>query len=95
MANTSGKQFAQQSEQVLSLAVTEFIDEYDRLISALKKDYRKGKKLSCLSSLTAMKPLHSHLMETFVSNLESDAPESTDQETAKNGSTPVELFGYL
>ena len=88
-------QLSENIDQVLSIAVTEFIDEYDRLVSALKKDFRKGKKLSCLSSLTAMKPLHSHLMETFVSNLESDAPESIDQETAKNGSTSVELFGYL
>jgi len=88
-------QLSENIDQVLSIAVTEFIDEYDRLVSALKKDFRKGKKLSCLSSLTAMKPLHSHLMETFVSNLESDAPESIDEETAKNGSTPVEFFGYL
>lgn len=95
MANTSGKQFAQQSEQVLSLAVTEFIDEYDRLISALKKDYRKGKKLSCLSSLTAMKPLHSHLMEEFVSTLGAESPEKENQESLNQDATSKNLFGYL
>ncbi len=85
----------EKSDQVLDVAVKEFIEEYDRLVSALKKDFRRGKNISCLSSLTAMKPLHSHLMETFVNNLESDAPESIDQKTPKNGSVPVEHFGYL
>lgn len=88
-------QLSENIDQVLSIAVTEFIDEYDRLVSALKKDFRKGKKLSCLSSLTAMKPLHSHLMETFVNNLEPDLPEAEKGVSPKNDSKPEALFGYL
>lgn len=95
MANTLGKQIAQQSEQVLRIAVTEFIDEYDRLISALKKDFLKGKKLSCLSSLTAMKPLHSHLMEAFVNIRSSESPEKENQESINQDATSKNLFGYL
>ena len=41
----------------------EIIDEYSRLLTNLKKNHRRGKSLACLSSLAAIKPLHSHLME--------------------------------
>lgn len=81
--------------QVPDTTVKEFIEEFDRLMNALKKDFRKGKKLSCLSSLTAMKPLHSHLVETIVSNLDSDSLESKEPEPQDGKSSSDELFGYL
>jgi hypothetical protein len=87
--------FNEKNDQAPDSAVKAFIEEYDRLMSALKKDFRKGKKLSCLSSLTAMKPLHSHLVETFVSKLDSDSPQSNDPEPQDDKSSSDEFFGYL
>ena len=70
----------------------EIIDEYSRLLTNLKKNHRRGKSLACLSSLAAIKPLHSHLMEILVHDLEGKNLSIDQSETA----TPSQdFFGYL
>ena len=70
----------------------EIIDEYSRLLTNLKKNHRRGKSLACLSSLAAIKPLHSHLMEILVNDLEGKN-SSVDQSEAAAPSH--NFFGYL
>ena len=70
----------------------EIIDEYSRLLTNLKKNHRRGKSLACLSSLAAIKPLHSHLMEILVQDLEGKT-SSVDQ--SKTAVPSHNFFGYL
>ena len=70
----------------------EIIDEYSRLLTNLKKNHRRGKSLACLSSLAAIKPLHSHLMEILVNDLEGKT-SSVDQSETKAPSQ--NFFCYL
>ena len=70
----------------------EIIDEYSRLLTNLKKNHRRGKSLACLSSLAAIKPLHSHLMEILVNDLEGKTSSVNQSETAAPSHN---FFGYL
>lgn len=70
----------------------EIIDEYSRLLANLKKNHRRGKSLACLSSLAAIKPLHSHLMEILVNDLEGKTSNVDESETAAPNHN---YFGYL
>ena len=70
----------------------EIIDEYSRLLTNLKKNHRRGKSLACLSSLAAIKPLHSHLMEILVNDLEGKNSSVDQSETA---ALSHNFFGYL
>lgn len=70
----------------------EIIDEYTRLLANLRKDHRRGKSLACLSSLAAIKPLHSHLMEILVNDLEGKTSNVDKSETAAPSQN---FFGYL
>lgn len=74
------------------IPVIEIIDEYSRLLTNLKKNHRRGKSLACLSSLAAIKSLHSHLMEILVSDLEGKTSSVDQSETAEPCNN---LFGYL
>lgn len=74
------------------IPVIEIIDEYSRLLTNLKKNHRRGKSLACLSSLAAIKPLHSHLMEILVSDLEGKTSSVDQSETAEPSNN---FFGYL
>lgn len=70
----------------------EIIDEYSRLLTNLKKNHRRGKSLACLSSLAAIKPLHSHLMEILVNDLEGKTSSVGQSETKAPSQN---FFGYL
>lgn len=74
------------------IPVIEIIDEYSRLLTNLKKNHRRGKSLACLSSLAAIKPLHSHLMEILVNDLEGKTSSVDQSETAAQSHN---FFGYL
>lgn len=81
-----------QREIEVTLPAIEIIDEYTRLLANLRKDHRRGKSLACLSSLAAIKPLHSHLMEILVNDLEEKSSNEDNSETT----TPNQnFFGYL
>ena len=82
----------QSKEIEIVLPVTEIIDEYSRLLTNLKKNHRRGKSLACLSSLAAIKPLHSHLMEILVQDLEGKTSSVNQSETAAPSHN---FFGYL
>jgi len=82
----------QSKEIEIVLPVTEIIDEYSRLLTNLKKNHRRGKSLACLSSLAAIKPLHSHLMEILVNDLEGKTSNVDQSETAAPSHN---FFGYL
>jgi hypothetical protein len=82
----------QAKEIEIVLPVTEIIDEYSRLLTNLKKNHRRGKSLACLSSLAAIKPLHSHLMEILVNDLEGKTSNVDQSETAAPSHN---FFGYL
>jgi len=79
-------------EVEFGLPVIEIINEYSRLVSSIKKNHRRGKKLACLSSLAAIKPLHSHLIELFVNEIE--ARENDNSQTRETRSSQ-NFFGYL
>jgi len=79
-------------EVEIGLPVIEFINEYSRLVSSIKKNHRRGKKLACLSSLAAIIPLHSHLIELFVNEIES---KETDNYQTRETSSSKSFFGYL
>ena len=79
-------------EVEFGLPVIEIINEYSRLVSSIKKNHRRGKKLACLSSLAAIKPLHSHLIELFVNEIE--ARENDNNQTRDTRSSQ-NFFGYL
>lgn len=76
----------------IALPIIEIIDEYSRLLTNLKKNHRRGKSLACLSSLAAIKPLHSHLMEILVNDLEGKTLNVDQSETAAPSHN---FFGYL
>ncbi len=76
----------------ITLPAIEIIDEYTRLLANLRKDHRRGKSLACLSSLAAIKPLHSHLMEILVNDLEGKTSNVDESETAAPSQN---FFGYL
>jgi len=87
-----GDKTHQSKEIEIVLPVTEIIDEYSRLLTNLKKNHRRGKSLACLSSLAAIKPLHSHLMEILVNDLEGKTSNVDQSETAAPSHN---FFGYL
>lgn len=70
----------------------EIIDEYSRLLTNLKKNHRRGKSLACLSSLAVIKPLHSHLMEILVNDLEG---KNSNVDQSKTAASSNNFFGYL
>ncbi len=76
----------------ITLPAIEIIDEYTRLLTNLRKDLRRGKSLACLSSLAAIKPLHSHLMEILVNDLEE---KSSNEDNSENIIPSQNFFGYL
>ncbi len=76
----------------ITLPAIEIIDEYTRLLTNLRKDHRRGKSLACLSSLAAIKPLHSHLMEILVNDLEE---KSSNEDNSENIIPSQNFFGYL
>ena len=87
-----GDETHQSKEIEIALPAIEIINEYSRLLTNLKKNHRRGKSLACLSSLAAIKPLHSHLMEILVNDLEEKTSSIDQSETA----TPSQnSFGYL
>lgn len=87
-----GESSHKSKEIEIVIPVIEIIDEYSRLLTNLKKNHRRGKSLACLSSLAAIKPLHSHLMEILVSDLEGKTLSVDQSETAEPCNN---LFGYL
>jgi hypothetical protein len=87
-----GESSPKPKEIEIVIPVIEIIDEYSRLLTNLKKNHRRGKSLACLSSLAAIKPLHSHLMEILVNDLEGKT-SSVDQSETKAPSQ--NFFGYL
>jgi len=76
----------------IAVPAVEIIDEYSRLLANLKKNHRRGKSLACLSSLAAIKPLHSHLVEILVNDLEGKTSNVDESETAAPSHN---FFGYL
>lgn len=52
-----------------NIALTNFADELLRLSKCLARDIRRNSELPCLSTLTAMRPLHQMIIEALTNQL--------------------------
>jgi hypothetical protein len=58
------------------LKTIDLANELKRLASNVARDIRRESELSCLSNLTAMRPLTQMLFEFLTADLSVDSPES-------------------
>lgn len=75
----------------------ECAEELRRLANVLLREVRQGKSLPSLSSLVAMKPLHSMLFEKLASRLGDDDDSSPDENLTETSTTNEKSLhpGYL